>query len=217
VIHRIWLGSKPMPDRFDAYAESWRRAHEGWEQHLWTDDDIGTLEVRHLLERARNHGERADLVRYEVLWRFGGVYVDVDVECLRPIDDLVAGLEAFAGYERSDLIGNAVLGAAPGHPAFARALELARHRVGQGVVQASTGPGLVTEVLPQFPDVKLFGRETFYPYGFDEKKRRGEQFPGSYAVHHWDKSWETPWLHVRARLSGVRVIRWLANALRRGR
>ena len=46
---------------------------------------------------ARNLAERADVLRYEILRRHGGVYVDVDVECLRPLDDLLTGVRGLRG------------------------------------------------------------------------------------------------------------------------
>src|SRR5436190_16517529 len=95
IIHRVWLGAEPMPEDFRRYGESWRRHHPGWRMRLWTDEDLPELGDRRALERARHHAERANLVRYEVLRRFGGVYVDTDVECLRPIGPLLSGVRAF--------------------------------------------------------------------------------------------------------------------------
>jgi hypothetical protein len=46
-----------------------------------------------------NYARKADVLRISLLWHFGGVYMDVDMEALRPIDDLLTGLEFFIGCE----------------------------------------------------------------------------------------------------------------------
>ena len=186
VVHRVWLGSRPIPAEHAAFGESWRRHHPGWEMRLWTDADALRPPG---IERARNLAERADLVRYEVLRRHGGVYVDTDVECLRPIDDLLDGVEAFAAYEVPGRLCNAVIGAVPGHAGFERAVELAEATVGTGVFPEATATLFLTRVLEAFPDATLFGPERFYPYLWDEPPRPASELPEAYAIHHWAMSW----------------------------
>lgn len=190
MIHRIWLGSDPMPEEFVEYGETWRRHHPEWRMELWTDERLPELVNGAVLERSRNQSERSNVIRYELLGAQGGLYVDTDVECLRPIDDLVDGHDAFAATTVPGRVGSAVIGSVPGHPAMARAVELVGERVGVGKQTNATGPGFLTEVLTEFPDVTIFGSETFYPYTYKERHRRGEEFPAAYAVHHWARTWE---------------------------
>lgn len=200
VIHRIWLGPDPLPEELERYGETWAHHHPGWEMRLWTDDHLPELVNRDVLDSGRNHSERSNVIRYELLHGQGGLYVDTDVECLRPIDPLVEGLDAFAAYTVPGRVGSAVVGAVPGHPAMARAVELVGARVGTGKQTNATGPGFLTEVLAGFPDVTVFGPETFYPYSWKERHRAGEEFPDAYAVHHWAKTWEEGPEELRARL-----------------
>jgi hypothetical protein len=72
VIHRVWLGGAPMPDELVRYGESWRRAHPGWKQRLWRDRHLGRLVPDELVARCRYITELSDLVRYEVVRRYGG-------------------------------------------------------------------------------------------------------------------------------------------------
>lgn len=67
-------------------------ASKGWTHHVWTD-----VEVAPLLDilwnkkaylAAPNYGQKADILRYELLQRHGGLYVDVDMECVRSLDGL---------------------------------------------------------------------------------------------------------------------------------
>lgn len=179
-----------MPDQFERYGESWRRHHPGWELRLWTDAELPELRFPEALEKARNFGERSDLLRYEILARQGGVYVDTDVECKRPLDPLLDGVAAFAGWVRPQKVGNAIIGAVPGHPAIARMLEEAQARVGSGHVSGATGPRLLTEVLTSSEDVTIFDREVFYPFHPRRSPTGASDFPEAYAIHHVEASWK---------------------------
>ena len=191
IVHRTWLGwTGPMPDQLVAYGESWSRHHPDWEMRLWTAADLPDLVPDELVQRCRSHAECSDLMRFELLRRHGGVYLDTDFECLRPLDPLLQGVEAFAAWETDHRVGTAILGCVPGHPAFERAARESRVTVGLGDNSAeSTGPGFWTTILIDHPEVCIFPIKTFYPYGWDEPQRRDEAFRESYAVHHWDGSW----------------------------
>ncbi len=191
-IHRVWLGEEPMPDEYRRFGETFARHHPSWEYRLWTEKDIPALDIgEDERTRSRSHSEMSDLVRYEVLARFGGVYVDTDVECRRALTPLLRGIDAFAALEQPGRVGTAILGSVPGHPAFARAAEQARRTLGLGKNSAdATGPYFLSLILEHELDVTIFGAHLFYPYGWGESERRHGEFPDAYAVHHWAHSWQ---------------------------
>ena len=84
------------------------KAHGGEEfltnQQLYDDAEVYVSE--------RYAGQlRSDLARYDILWRYGGVYVDCDLEALRPIDDLL-DVPGFAGWETDGVwVNNAMASA----------------------------------------------------------------------------------------------------------
>lgn len=184
VIHRIWLGGGAMPEQYVEYGRTWERLHPGWTMRLWTDDDAPMPAG---IERARALSERADLVRYEVLRQHGGVYVDTDIECRRPIDDLLDGVVAFSAYEEPGRLCNALMGAVPGHPAMARLCELAAVTVGHGAYPQATATTFSTFVLERFDDVTLFAPDRFYSELWDGRVTTTDEPP--HAIHHWAKSW----------------------------
>lgn len=186
VIHRVWLGDAEMPPALVAYGKSWRRHHPGWKFRTWRDRDLRRLLPGEAVARARHYTELSDLVRFEVLRRHGGVYVDADVECLRPFDSLLEGERALMGYEKPGRVGSAVLASVAGHPFFVDAARQARQTVGLGANSAdATGPYFLTVLARDHPDVTILPPEAFYPYAWDEPERRHDEFPESYAVHHW--------------------------------
>ncbi|MGI8804982.1 MAG: glycosyltransferase family 32 protein [Thermoleophilaceae bacterium] len=202
VIHRVWLGSEPLPEEFEHYGETWKQHHPEWEMRLWTDSNLPELRFPEAFERCRNHGERSDVLRSELLARFGGLYVDTDVECRRPIEPLIGDASAFCAWVRPGRIGSAVLGAVPGHPAIDRLLTEMQSRVGEGN-QIEATVGLLTDVLSEAPDVEVFDSETFYPYHPRHNPANGREFPDAYAVHHWGLTWKTR-DELRDRVRGLR-------------
>ena len=191
ILHRIWIGGAPLPAEFEAFGQTWRQHHPHWEFRTWGDHDAEALLPRRVLRGSRSPSELSNLVRYEILRRHGGVYVDTDVECRRPIDPLLAGASAFAGWERHSRLGTAVLASAPRHPVFELAAREARLTQGLGLdsVEAN-GPGFFTQVVAERPLIMAYPKEHFYPYLWDEPYRRHESFPQSFAVHHWQLSWK---------------------------
>jgi hypothetical protein len=191
-IHRVWLGGKPMPAEQERFGETFAKRHPGWVMRLWTDADLAALDITAAeQERSRSASELSNLVRYEVLHRVGGVYVDTDFECRRNLTPLLRGIDAFAALESPGCAAAEALGSIPGHRAFARAARLARQTLGTGAHSAdANGPYLLTLILEQEPGVAILGAELFYPYLWNEPERRNEAFPDAYAVHHWAGSWQ---------------------------
>lgn len=185
-----------MPDHLAAYGDTWQRHHPGWEHRLWTEANMPPLANQRIYDDAeriapRNVGQlRSDVARYEVLLEHGGVYVDCDMECLRPIDPLVAGVDCFAGWEdEARWVNNAVLGATPGHPFVAALVDglAANVRRRRGArPNVLTGPQYLTPLYRRHHEaVTVYPKATFYPYSWRELDRGGEPFPDSFAVHHW--------------------------------
>jgi len=118
-IHQIWLGS-PLPDEFKSFCESWKTTHPGWEYKLWTDKDIEelNLENKALYDAATNYGERSDIARYEILYRFGGLYIDTDFESIKPMDILHHMFDFYTGYPGwcEPILNNGLIASSPNHP-----------------------------------------------------------------------------------------------------
>ena len=90
-----------------------------------TTEGFQVLNLEEAQEFIRSYGydlsnpvEKADLFRWEILNRFGGVYCDVDMECVRPLDLVLnTGCKFFAGFSHTGFaeVNTAILGSTPGH------------------------------------------------------------------------------------------------------
>lgn len=197
ILHRVWLGKAPIPEQQEQFWKRWQELHPKWEFRTWRDDDILWLQNRPLLPKLRSHSSRTDIVRYEVLLKHGGVYVDTDMEPLRSLEPLLEmPLTAFAGFESPKALCTATMGAEPGHSAVQLLVAniskwAKRHERAHETKQ--TGPGYLTEMWRGRHDVTLLESTAFYPVPWDDQRGLGGDYPKtSFAVHHWAKSWDVP-------------------------
>jgi mannosyltransferase OCH1-like enzyme len=118
IIHFIWLGSE-LPNKYQKFINSWRNYHPEWEIKIWDDCAVKSLNLKNkkLFDRASNFGYKSDLARYEILYRYGGIYVDIDFECLSSFNFLHDNYEFYAGlFPHQGIIANGLLASKPGHP-----------------------------------------------------------------------------------------------------
>jgi mannosyltransferase OCH1-like enzyme len=192
VLHRVWL-DEPIPEVFEGYWRTFQRLHPGWRFVTWaTSESLGWLRCLDVFQRQTTWAGKSDVARYEVLARFGGIYVDTDVEPLRAFDDLLDG-PPFAAWEDTRMICPTVMGSPATHPAIEALVEglprWANARAHRPPNQ-QTGPYFLTKMWRHRPDVRLLPPETFYPVHWSERARLGGPYPaGSYAVHHWNAGW----------------------------
>lgn len=192
ILHRV------VPERTSAATEAmWDRAralHPGWGHVTHRDPlDPGAFPLLgDLWGEARHGAQLADMIRAEVLWRYGGVYIDSDVELVRPLDPLLE-LGCFAAWEDERAAPNAVMGCAPGHPAMRALIEYMRERIPGPVWWA--GPGAVTAMFRR-EDVTLLDPLSFYPVHYREPEREAmvasvlaDPPPETFGVHLYEGSW----------------------------
>jgi hypothetical protein len=203
VFHQIWLGGKPLPREYEGYQRTWTKHNPGWELRMWTENDLpGDLRRPEAAERLRAPAERADILRLEILWREGGVYVDTDFECLRSIEPLLDGHEFVIGLAKPGRVNNAFIASTAGHPLLDRALDDLRPREFHGYEKDAAGPAFLDRLLEGAAGVTFLEPEQLYPRtpGAEEQ---------AYAVHHEARSWKDP---AGLALDAVRAEQRLAIA-----
>jgi len=221
ILHQTWK-DVAVPGKFRSFSDSWKTLHPGWEYRLWTDTMNRTFMETHFpgplsLYDAYPHPiQRVDMVRYFILRHMGGLFVDLDFECLRPVEPLLEGCGFVAGQEppehaflhgKDRIISNAFMACESGHPfaiELCDALEVAARNTSRGFkeVLESTGPFMMTHTYKQsmFRDeVRILPFETLYPLAKDPvtgkltgAARGNAAFQEAYAIHHYWGSWWQP-------------------------
>lgn len=186
-----WFGRGKKSAMFERCLASQVRV-SGWEVIEINEDTIdpAVLETpyyRGVLGR-REFVKATEYARLWGLWKFGGVYMDADVELVKPLDPLLE-LDMFIGREDGQWINGAVIGATQGN-ATIRALLDAFPLASEGLEKANEyGPKFLTKHLTGVPGVTVLPPEYFYPYLYNQTPDQAVITPNTYAVHHWAKSW----------------------------
>ena len=105
IIHFIWLGSPfPTAKYYERFYKTWELLNPTFEIILWNDERVQTLRQEKELmnhkafDLATNYGEKSDILRLELLYRYGGIYVDVDFKCIKPFESFCnTGIDLFIG------------------------------------------------------------------------------------------------------------------------
>lgn len=105
VIHYIWLGEKPLPKIAEKCIESWKKFCPDCEIKRWdeTNIDVNKYEFTKEAYKAKKFAFVSDVFRTEILYNEGGVYFDIDVELIKPIDNILDA-DCVMGFETSNLL-----------------------------------------------------------------------------------------------------------------
>lgn len=216
IIHQTW-NTEQTPDHLTAYAQSWKDKHPDWEYRLWTDEQnrwFIAQEYPWFLSQYDGYPraiQRVDAVRYCILHRLGGLFVDLDFEARRSIEPLLEGRRCVFGLEpdehaahhgRAKIISNAFMAAEPGHPFLAEVIQrLPEYTIYEHVKQPvleTTGPFMLTNMYDRFEDKDAIGlvpSRQLYPLTMrqaDELRETGRtdaDLGDAYAVHYHLGTW----------------------------
>ena len=100
IIHYCWFGRNPLPPLATKCIRSWKKYLPDYEIKEWNEDnfDINAIEYTKEAYAAKKYAFVSDYARFWILYHYGGLYFDTDVEIIRPIDDIVKR-GAFMGCE----------------------------------------------------------------------------------------------------------------------
>lgn len=168
-----------------------------------------TFSTQHHFKERKNYGEKSDILRYEILFYCGGLYIDTDFECLRPIDVFHYACDFYIGavYDTERfLVHNSLIAARARHPIInacvcAIQLQTPTQDLHTGeAVMARTGPyQLTNHVWAHMSTCQdrtvVLPMTYFHPWPhtarFQNSREKIEKWikPESYGIHHWHVSW----------------------------
>mgnify|MGYP000927420184 CR=1 FL=1 len=212
LIHYIWVGPNPLPDKNRELIAKSQRHLSGYTVRIWREADLDMTPA--FVRRAYAAGQWAfvsDYLRFVILRDQGGIYLDTDMEVLRPLDDLLSAA-AFAGYDRTNQhIYCGIIGAVPQHPLFA---QLVRDYDALPPGRLPTSPEMLTSAYKKScTDLVLHPADTFYPCSEGEQPDPA-RMAKAYATHHWDESWRR-WVGLRRLLRRLGILKLLHLILKK--
>ena len=236
MIHYCWFGRGPKPKDTLRYIDGWKQLMPDYQIIEWNEDnfDIHVCPYVEQAYAARKFAFVSDYARGHALYEMGGIYLDTDVEVLKPFDDLLQH-RSFWGFEAGNYVATSTIGAMPGHELIKTYLEQYHTRTFSGedgtpdqttnvqvVTQLWEAQGITRDDERQIvrDDNLILPQRYLSPYDYTVgiTVRSSE----TYAIHHYGKTWMGPWPKIKgamkkktAFLFGAGGVRILRKILRR--
>jgi len=218
ILHQTWK-TREIPVVWESFRQSWLEHNPDWEHRIWTDSDIEQLVLEKYPDflptfRAfpRNI-QRVDAAKIMILKEHGGLYADLDTECLQSVDALLEDGGMLLSKTSDGVIEGAFIAAPPAHPFCSQVLErMQSQRLSARIftrlpglqatgVLLSTGPLMLhreqKEYFKTSGPAKSAGLRVLNPRYCSGRSwwRRNEAFkpePETYVLHHHSDSWLLP-------------------------
>lgn len=215
IIHYCWFGRGPLPELAQKCIASWKKYLPDYEIKEWNEDNFDVNIIPYTAEayQAKKYAFVSDYARFWILYKYGGIYFDTDVEVIRPIDDIVERGN-FMGFEtdpklqvKADASEARVnpglgLGVAPGLGIIKKMLDYYEGRHFEfipGGIGQLTIVHIATEVLrkaglkqqqgiQQVDDMWIYPAEYFCPINL--KTGRIHVRPNTRTIHHYAGTWQ---------------------------
>lgn len=220
IIHQTWKTTE-LPLRWQGFRKAWMKLHPTWKFRLWTDDENMRLvekdypEFLGLYKSYEYPILKADLVRMLYLHKYGGLYADLDLEPLKPLDELLDQPCLVMGMERGgmgriinnqDLIINACMASPKGHRFWEMLIEHLKMTFRRKRFLESRGNYVMSTIIFELDkmareyqknnsDIIIHPSAVFYPLSWyqpnSESQRRKAMEKKAYTIHHYDSTWHT--------------------------
>lgn len=202
-IHLIWLGS-PLPEKFKQLVDRIKEVNFDYEVIEWTDDNINfELTNQKLFDSTTNMGSKSDILRMEILYRCGGIYMDHDFYQCKKFDDLLH-YDFVIGSKFENEIWNGLIMSVEGNEICKSYIDSISDNIPDGDIMYSTGPFKVKEVFDNnifSCNYKILIGDYFYPFDLHQRFRvqqlnqddidflKSFQKEKSYCIHIHTTSW----------------------------
>lgn len=234
IIHYCWLSGDPYPPKIQYCLDSWKRQLPDYEVRLWDLNRFDINSSRWCKEAfsRKKYAFVADYIRNYALFHEGGIYLDSDVEVVKPFDPLL-GLPYFIGRERSGAFEPAIMGAEPGLPFYKKMLDYYSDRafIVDGEMDMRPLPEIMGEIIAEdysiidINKIEEFnpgdGSFNLFPADYFSPKRNDtfkiEATENTYSIHHFNASWFPPQkkvFRVISRLLGYKTAVALSSFLK---
>ena len=213
IIHYCWFGGNELPDLYKGYIETWKKKCPDYKIIEWNENNFDVKSIPYVKEayEIKKFAFVTDYVRLYVLSKYGGIYMDVDVEMLKNIDIFLTD-DGFSGFENEKAVPTGIMGAKKGNPFINELLEEYNdiHFIDRnGNMDMTTNVERITQKAVLY-GLKLNDKKqkicgfTFYPTEyFCPKSSRTLEMKitnNTYVIHHFSGSWN------KGRANGVKKI-----------
>ena len=198
IIHYCWYGQGELSPLAKRCIESWKLFAPNFEIMLWDESNLefNSPVITHA-KKNKQWAFLSDIARLKILYKYGGLYLDVDVELVKPIEDLIKINDFIIGEESPGIIAAGVIACRPNHPLIEKLIsDLEAHQKNSS--EFIPMPKIISKAIIEWHDTNIFIApvEYFYPFNPYDRSRSNNQLMFSditnntFAIHHYQKSWK---------------------------
>ena len=196
-IHYVWLGDNKLSPLNISCMKTWSEYNPDFEVVRW-DESNSPMESGYVKQaiKQKKYAFASDYIRFFVLFNYGGIYLDTDMEVIKPLDDFLEN-DFFAGYESENWINCSIFGADKGSDVCKEVLNVLDALGEKNIKEFEPIPKILTRVINgnHFNDTaKIYNQKVFYPfnpYSSDIKQMLYKDVTSdTFALHHWEKTWK---------------------------
>ncbi len=194
-IHYCWFGGKDYPELVKRCINSWGEVLPEYKFVLWNEENFDLSQYKFAEQAYKNkkYAFVSDVARLYALYNYGGIYMDTDVEMLKPLDRFL-NHGVFSSYESDNLIPTALLGAKKKHPWIKLLLSWYENNNVDKYDYTTANTRIISKITSLHFDVTLNGKEFCLPddvhiYPANFFCPRNEITDNTYCIHHMDGSW----------------------------
>lgn len=202
IIHYCWFGGNPLPESVEQCIESWHKYCPEYKIIQWNESNYNVKTIPYI-EQAYEHKKYAfvsDYARLEVIYNYGGIYLDTDVELIKPLDSLLAET-CFMGLEKAGSVNTGIgFGSVANHPVLKENMHAYEgkqfaqgNKINPIICVEITSELLRTHGLTNENKIHHLKNLTIYPTEFfcplDMETNQLSVTNNTYSIHHYDSSW----------------------------
>lgn len=204
IVHYCWFGAKDKPEIVKKCIASWKEKLPDYQIIEWNESNFDFNSSNYALE-AYKEGKFAfvsDVVRVKVLYEYGGIYLDTDVEVFKSFDKILNTDNCLFGFEEKNYIGTSFIATVPKHKLILELLSKYKNTSfydKDGSINQTTNVIMLTEILcnkglnrnGKFQiidgDITIYPQEYFSPYDYINCVSKATE--ETYCMHHFYVSW----------------------------
>ena len=211
IIHYCWFGGKPKPASVLKYMVTWRKHLPDYEIKEWNESnfDVNYNKFTEEAYGAKKYAFVSDVARLHVLADHGGIYLDTDIEVVKPFDDLLAR-DYFIGYEHFGVIGTGVIGASAGVGfirGFLESYDGMAFVNPDGTLNDTPNTSLLMKYV-RANGLRLDIQDIDYFCAKNYQTGEIEQTARTYCIHHYSASWKPWYAKLEMRLCSVLGLKY---------
>lgn len=231
VIHYCWFGRNPLPDLVVRCIESWKKYLPGYEIKEWNEDnfDVSIIPFTKEAYKYKKYAFVSDYARFWILYNYGGVYFDTDVEVIKPMDELIQSGPYMGGENIPSSTEQLRVNPGLGMAAYPK-MQIYKDIMSfyeqlSFIVDGKQNLTIVVKIATRFlkarglkntEDIQEVDGITIYPADYFASRNVPEftipRTENSYSIHYYAASWKSPIYRLKFKLLKLfprRMVRYM--------